>query len=224
METLPAAPRTSPQATRRAPGASGVPDAWLKPGIFLGALGPLVSVVWRALAGTLSANPIAQVENELGLTALVLLLASLACTPARRLFGWTWPVRVRRELGLLAFFYACLHFLTYVLIDQVLDLGLVVDDVIKRPFITVGFLAFLLLIPLALTSTPKSVRSLGFKRWQRVHSLAYVAGVLAAIHFLWRVKLDVSQPVAYALVLATLLGIRLAFFLAKRQRQGATRT
>jgi methionine sulfoxide reductase heme-binding subunit len=217
METAPATPRTSAQAAPGARHASAVPDAWLKPGIFLGALGPLVAVVWRALAGTLSANPIAQVENELGLTALVLLLTSLACTPARRLFGWTWPVRVRRELGLLAFFYACLHFLVYTLIDQVLDLGLVVDDVVKRPFITIGFLAFLLLIPLALTSTPKSVRSLGFKRWQRVHSLAYVAGVLAVVHFLWRVKLDISQPVAYAVVLATLLGIRLAFYLARRR-------
>jgi methionine sulfoxide reductase heme-binding subunit len=217
METLPAAPATSVQVAPRAPVASRVPDTWLKPGIFLGSLGPLVAVVWRALAGTLSANPIAQVENELGLTALVLLLASLACTPARRVFGWTWPVRVRRELGLLAFFYACLHFLVYTLIDQVLDLGLVVDDVVKRPFITIGFLAFLSLIPLALTSTPRSIRSMGFKRWQRLHALTYVAGVLAAIHFIWRVKLDISQPVAYALVLATLLGIRLAFYVAKRR-------
>ncbi len=188
------------------------PDAWLKPGIFIGALTPLASIAIRALTGTLNANPIAQVENELGLAALIFLTASLACTPARRLFGWTWTVRLRRELGLFAFAYASLHLLVYLLIDQLIDVQRIVEDVIKRPFITVGFLAFLCLVPLALTSTRASIRKLGFRRWQRLHQLTYVAGVLAVIHFVWRVKIDVSQPITYAIALGLLLTVRLAYW------------
>src|SRR5689334_10871432 len=114
------------------------PDAWLKPGIFFGGLTPLVSIALRAVNGSLSANPIAEVENELGLAALIFLIASLACTPARRAFGWTWPPRIRRELGLFAFAYASLHFSVYVFLDQTVDLQAIFDDVVKRPFITVG--------------------------------------------------------------------------------------
>jgi sulfoxide reductase heme-binding subunit YedZ len=190
---------------------SGTPDAWLKPGIFLGALAPVASIGLRALTGSLNANPIAEVENELGLAALIFLIASLACTPARRVFGWTWPVRVRRELGLFAFAYASLHFLVYVLVDQVLDLQGIFEDVVKRPFITVGFLALVLLLPLAFTSTKASVRRLGFVRWQRLHQLAYLAGVLAVVHFIWRVKIDVTQPLTYAVALGILLLVRLLF-------------
>jgi methionine sulfoxide reductase heme-binding subunit len=190
------------------------PDAWLKPGIFLGALTPLASIVVRALTGTLSANPIAQIENELGLAALIFLIASLACTPARRLFSWTWPVRVRRDLGLLAFGYACLHVLVYLFLDQLVDAQRIYDDVVKRPFITAGFLALLALVPLALTSTKASVRQMGFRRWQRLHQLTYLAGVLAVTHFIWRVKIDVSQPITYAFALAVLLAVRLAFWIA----------
>jgi sulfoxide reductase heme-binding subunit YedZ len=193
-----------------------VPDAWLKPGILIGACIPLVSIVARGLSGTLNANPIAQVENELGLAALIFLIASLACTPARRLWGWTWPVRIRRELGLIAFGYACLHVLTYLLADQLLDPLRIVDDIVERPFITVGVLAFVALLPLAFTSTKTSIRRLGFHRWQRLHQLTYVAAVLAAIHFIWRVKIDVSQPLTYALVLLTLLAVRVAFWLRQR--------
>ena len=136
------------------------------------------------MQGTLDADPIAQIENELGLTALILLVASLACTPARWLFGWTWPQRIRRDLGLLAFFYAMLHFLLYLVLDQTFDWQAIYQDIIERPFITVGFLALVLMVPLALTSTSGSVRRLGFRRWTRLHQLAYVAGVLAAIHFI----------------------------------------
>jgi len=199
-----------------APVSRGEPMPWLKPGIFLGSLAPLASVVLRASQGTLSANPIAEIENELGLTALVLLVASLACTPARRLFGWSWPVRVRRELGLFAFFYASLHVLVYLLPDQWLDWGTILQDIAERPFITVGFLAFVLMIPLAITSTNEWVRKLGFRRWQRLHYLVYLAGILAVIHFLWRVKIDVSQPMLYALVLGGLLAVRAAFWLRQR--------
>ena len=126
---------------------------WLKPGIFIGGAGAAGGMVLRASQGTLSANPIAEIENELGLTALILLVASLACTPARWLFGWTWPTRIRRELGLFAFFYAVLHFLTYLVLDQAFDWPTIFEDIAQRPFITVGFLALVLLVPLALTST-----------------------------------------------------------------------
>jgi sulfoxide reductase heme-binding subunit YedZ len=197
---------------------ASTPDGWLKPGIFLGALTPLASIVLRAVSGRLNANPIAQVENELGLSALILLLASLACTPARRYFQWTWPVRVRRELGLFAFFYASVHFMVYVFLDQVVDLGAIVEDVVKRPFITVGFLALLAMTPLAFTSTRASVRRLGFRRWQRLHQLVYIAGALAVIHFIWRVKIDVSQPITYAIALAMLLLARVVYWIGQRSR------
>src|SRR5438046_415244 len=202
-----AAPRAA--APRVLPGR-GAPWPWLKPGIILGALAPLAWIIVRGLQDGLGANPIAEVMNELGLTALVLLVASLACTPARLLFGWTWPTRIRRDLGLLAFFYVVLHFLTYLVLDQVVDVRAIAADIAKRPFITVGFTAFVLLVPLALTSTKASIRRLGYRRWQRLHQLAYVAGALAVVHFFWRVKIDVSQPLLYGLVLATLLGVRLA--------------
>jgi sulfoxide reductase heme-binding subunit YedZ len=189
------------------------PLPWLKPGLFVGALAPLLVMVVEAAQGTLGANPIAEVENVLGLAALVLLVASLACTPARRVFGWSWPARIRRMLGLFAFFYVSLHFLAYVLVDQSLDGGRIIEDIVKRPFITVGFAALVLLLPLALTSTTASIRRLGFRRWTLLHQLAYVAGVLAVIHFFWRVKIDVSQPLVYAGVLTLLLLIRLVFWL-----------
>src|ERR1700694_5228049 len=199
---------------------SGPPLPWLKPGLFVGALAPLVVMVVEAIRGTMGANPVAEVENVLGLAALVLLVASLACTPARRLFGWAWPARIRRQLGLFSFFYVSLHFLTYVLVDQGLDAGRIVEDIVKRPFITVGFAALVLLTPLAFTSTTASIRRLGYRRWQLLHQLAYVAGVLAVIHFIWRVKIDVSQPLAYAGILTVLLLVSLVFWL----RSGASPT
>jgi sulfoxide reductase heme-binding subunit YedZ len=134
-------------------------------------------------------------------------------------FHWTWPARVRRELGLFAFFYASLHFLVYVFLDQVVDGAAIIEDIAKRPFITVGFTALVLMVPLALTSRASSVRRLGFRRWQRLHQLTYVAGLLAVIHFIWRVKIDVSQPVTYAVALGVLLAIRIAFWVNRRMRQ-----
>ena len=170
----------------------------------------------RAVQGGLGANPIAVILNELGLSALILLIASLACSPARRIFGWTWPIRIRRELGLAAVCYASLHLLTYVVLDQGISWSAIVEDILKRPFITVGFAAFLLLMPLAFTSTKASVQRLGFRRWQRLHQLAYVAGALAVLHFIWRVKLDVSQPLIYAGVLAALLAVRVVYWRARK--------
>ena len=197
------------------------PDAWLKPGLLIGAAVPLASIALRALTGTLNANPIAEVENELGLAALIFLVASLGCTPARRVFGWTWPPRIRRELGLLAFAYAVLHVSVYVFLDQVVDVQAMVDDVVKRPFITAGCGALVLLVPLAVTSRKSSIRQLGFVRWQRLHQLAYAAGVLAVVHFIWRVKIDISQPLTYAAALSLLLLVRVLFWITSRRASSA---
>jgi methionine sulfoxide reductase heme-binding subunit len=192
--------------------------AWLRPGVFLGSLTPLASIAVRALGGQLDSNPIAQVENELGLSALIFLIASLACTPLRRVSGWTWPIRIRRQLGLFAFFYASLHVLAYLLLDQGIDVAAIAADIAKRPFITVGFLALVLIVPLAMTSTSASVRRLGFRRWQRLHQLAYLAAMLAVVHFVWRVKIDVGQPATYAAALGVLLVARVPIWLSSVKR------
>ena len=194
---------------------------WLKPGIFIGGLVPLVSLVLRGIQGQLGPDPIALIENETGLVALIFLTAALACTPARYVFGWTWQMAARRQLGLFAFGYAIVHMLTYVVLDQVFDWRVIVEDVIQRPFITAGMGAIVLMTPLAITSTNAWVRKLGFKRWQLLHRLAYVAGVLAVIHFVLRVKIDVSQPLTYGTVVAILLGIRAASWYGKRRLQKA---
>ncbi len=173
-----------------------------------GALAPLAAIVVRASGGRLGANPIAEALNQLGLTALVLLLASLACTPLKTLLGWTWPMRVRRTLGLLAFLYAALHVAVYAGLDQALDWRAVAADIARRPFILVGFVTFVLLVPLALTSTAASVRRLGYVRWKRLHTLVYAAAVLAVVHFTWRVKLAIREPAVCGVVLGALLLVR----------------
>src|SRR6266851_9405602 len=190
-------------------GASGRTQPWLKPGVFTGSLIPIAAIVVRACRNQLGADPIAQALNQLGLLALVFLVAALGCTPLKAIFGWTWPMRIRRMLGLLAFFYALLHVLTYTVLDQGLDWHAIVDDIVKRKFIFFGFSTFVLLIPLAATSTNSALRRLGYVRWKQLHRLAYVAPALAVLHFIWRVKLDVREPVAYGLVLAALLSVRL---------------
>jgi sulfoxide reductase heme-binding subunit YedZ len=191
-------------------------QSWLKPAVFTGALVPFAVTIVQALRGTLSANPIAEALNRFGLLTLIFLILALTMTPLRGIFGWTWPLRLRRMLGLFAFFYAALHFTTYFAIDQGLKLSVVIEDVLKRKFILVGFLAFLLLIPLAITSTNAMVRRLGFRNWQRLHRIAYVATILGVIHFVWRVKKDVTEPAIYGAVLAALLGFRLVRSLRKR--------
>lgn len=190
-------------------------DAWLKPGVLIGGLVPLFALGVRGFYGTLGANPIGEVLNQLGLLALIFLIASLAATPAKALFQLTDVFRLRRMLGLFAFFYATLHFLTYLLLDRLGALDTLLTDLLERPFISVGFVAWLLLVPLAVTSTKSMIKLLGGKRWQRLHQLAYVVGILAVLHFLWRVKKDASEPIAYGLVLAFLLGVRLRTFLRK---------
>jgi sulfoxide reductase heme-binding subunit YedZ len=185
------------------------PVPWLKPAVFTGALVPLAALLVRAARGTLSADPIAEILNHFGLLALIFLLATLSLTPLRKLFGWTWPIRIRRMVGLFAFFYATLHFLTYVGVDQSFRWRAILDDIVKRKFIFVGFSAFVCLVPLAITSTNGMVRRLGIARWQRLHRLAYVAPSLGVIHFVWRVKKDITQPATYGLVLAVLLAFRI---------------
>ena len=184
------------------------PRPWLNPGVLVGASAPLLSILLRARSGALGANPIAEALNELGLMALVLLIASLACTPLRTMLGWTWPIRIRRLLGLLAFAYATLHVAVYAGLDQGLDLRAVLADVFKRRFIFVGFAAFVMMAPLAWTSTKGAVRRLGYARWKRLHLLVYPAAFCAAVHFVWRVKKDLSEPLAYAAILAALLLVR----------------
>lgn len=201
-------------ATRRGP------FPWLVPGIFVGALAPAVAIVLRARTGALGANPIAEALNQLGLLALVLLIASLACTPLRTIFGWTWPARVRRLLGLLAFSYALLHVGVYVTLDQGLDWRAALDDVTKRKFIFAGFTAFTLMIPLAATSTSRAVRRMGYVRWRRLHTLAYPAAVCAVIHFIWRVKKDLGEPLVYAVILGVLLLVRFIPTLLRRKNDG----
>ena len=192
------------------------PLPWLKPALFSGALVPALVLATRAARGTLGPNPIAEALNQLGLLALVLLIASLTCTPLKTLTGWTWPIRVRKMLGLFGFFYASLHMLTYAGLDQLLDFGAIGKDIAERWFILVGFSAFVLLIPLAITSTAKMLKRLGFQRWKRLHRLAYVAGTLGVVHFFLRVKKDVTQPVIYAGLLGLLFAIRIASFLKEK--------
>jgi methionine sulfoxide reductase heme-binding subunit len=181
---------------------------WLKPLVFAGATLPLLWLASRALRGTLGPDPVAEVLNRLGLYAISLLFCALACTPLQIVFRWNWPLRVRRMLGLFAFFYATLHLSTYVFVDQGLDLGSIGKDIAKRRFVTVGFAAWCALLPLAITSTQGWVRRLGFRRWKALHRLAYAAAVLACIHFVWRFKTALLQPVLFTAVLAVLLAIR----------------
>ena len=178
------------------------------------ALLPLGLLVQGVLADTLGADPVAALTHATGDWALRLLLLGLALTPLRRLTGQAWPIRFRRLVGLYAFFYACLHLAVFL----VLDLGgfwtQVFEDIVKRPYITVGFAAWLLLVPLALTSTRGWMKRLG-RRWAQLHRLVYATGVLAVLHFLWLVKSDLREPLVYAGILAILLGARLGWRLRR---------
>ena len=188
----------------------GAPYPWLKPAVLAGGLVPIATIVLRGVRGELGADPIAQGLNQLGLVALIFLIAALACTPLKTLAGVTWPLRIRRMLGLFAFFYATLHVTTYLAVDQRFDWTAIWADLTKRRFIYVGATTFVLLVPLAVTSTNGWVRRLGFPAWKRLHRLAYLATILAVVHFVWRVKKDLSEPLAYGAVLAALLLVRVA--------------
>ena len=187
--------------------AAGRRLAW--PGVFAGGTLPLVKGGLDAARGALGANPIEEILNRLGFWTLFFLLLALLPTALRIVSGWGGAIRFRRAIGLFAFFYAFLHLSVYVGVDQFFDLSAILQDVVKRKFITIGMLAFALLVPLALTSTDRWVRRLGFVRWKRLHRLAYLAAAAGVVHFVWRVKADLRQPLLFASALAVLLGVRL---------------
>jgi sulfoxide reductase heme-binding subunit YedZ len=225
----------------------------LKPAIVVAGLAPAVILTylalaayhgeasaWPSLTGNFTANPLEDLTHRTGDWALRFLCLTLAVTPLRRFSGWNGAIRLRRMLGLFAFFYATLHFLIYAFLDRYASLEFtgdsiisaqalralalwIVDDIYKRPFITIGFTAFVAMVPLALTSTAASIRRLGGRRWQMLHRLIYVSAVAGVIHFWWLVKSDVREPALYGAIVAILLGVRL--YRAKRgQENTQTRT
>lgn len=185
--------------------------------IFAAALVPAAALVYWLFTGNLTANPIDFVTDTTGTTALVFLVLSLTITPLRRLTGWNEVIKLRRMLGLFAFFYACLHVSTWAVLDWFFDVASMASDVVKRPFITLGMTTFLLLLPLALTSTAAMIRRLG-KRWTQLHRLVYVAAITAVIHFWWVVKADFREPRWYALAVVILLTFRVWWVWAPRFR------
>ncbi|MEE2635765.1 MAG: protein-methionine-sulfoxide reductase heme-binding subunit MsrQ [Acidobacteriota bacterium] len=187
-----------------------------KPWVFAFCLVPLGVLVWRAFTGGLSANPIEFITHSTGDWTLRFLLIALAVTPLRRVSGWTVLASFRRMFGLFAFFYATLHLSTYVVLDFFFSIDLILDDIVERRYVTAGFVGFVMLIPLAVTSTTRMIRRLGGARWRRLHRLAYVAAVAGVVHYLWLVKIDIRPPLAYGAVLAGLLGIRVWFHYVKR--------
>ena len=190
----------------------------IKPLVFAACLLPALLLVRDAFTGGLGVNPIEDITHRTGDWALRLLLLTLAVTPLRRLAGWHQAIRFRRMLGLFAFFYAVLHFSTYLVFDHFFDLLLILDDVAERKYVTAGFVGFVLMIPLAVTSTQGWIRRLG-KRWSSLHRLVYASAVAGVVHFLWLVKIDMGEPLIYAAVLAVLFGARLLYRL-RRQRGG----
>ena len=206
-----------------------------KPVVFLASLGPVGWLVWAALTGNLSANPLSDLTNETGVWTLRFICITLAITPLRKLTGWNVAIRFRRMVGLFAFFYGTLHFLTYVIADRFAGLDFpdgmlawstarnlvasVGEDVYKRPFITVGYTAWMTMVPLALTSTSGMIRRLGGRRWNLLHRLVYLTAMLGVLHYWWLVKADVRRPLTYGVVVGILLGARLLW---ARRRGTAT--
>ncbi len=209
----------------------------IKPLVFAASLVPAVWLVWAGLSGTLSANPLSDITKETGIWTLRFVCLTLAVTPLRRLSGWNGAIKFRRMLGLFAFFYGCLHFLIYTIADRFAGLdfpdGIVAlstvgnllasvwDDIYKRPYITVGFTAFVLMIPLAITSTAGMIRRLGGKRWNALHRLIYVTALGGALHYLWLVKADIRSPLMYWAIVGVLLGLRLYWSRTKAMASSA---
>jgi methionine sulfoxide reductase heme-binding subunit len=188
--------------------SAGQKLTWLGPAIVVGCLIPILGLIWDGYHDLLGANPVQRVLLQTGRLALILLLASLACTPAKIILGWTWPLRIRKALGLLAFGYASMHMLTYIVVDHGFKLKVILEDVLKRPFITVGMLSVLIMLPLAITSTKGMVKKLGFVQWQRLHRWVYVAAGFAALHFFLQVKKDIREPLVFAAILAVFFAVR----------------
>jgi sulfoxide reductase heme-binding subunit YedZ len=179
--------------------------------LWIGCLTPLGILVLETVQDRLGANPIERITHLTGFFGLTFLLVTLAITPLRRVTGWNAAIQLRRPLGLFAFFYLCLHFLTYIVLDHFFDWGTIVEDILERPYITVGFTALMLLFPLAITSTRGWIRRLG-RRWQKLHRLVYAAAGLGVLQFFWKEKADTREPLIFAAVLAVLLLIRLPVF------------
>jgi sulfoxide reductase heme-binding subunit YedZ len=194
----------------------GVPAAvqarWVrraKPMLFLLGLAPFAWLLFRVFTGRLSPEPVEDITFATGDWGLRFLLITLAVTPLRALSGFNALIRLRRMLGLFAFFYLCLHFATYLVLDQFFDWSAIVEDIAKRTYILVGLTGFVLLIPLAVTSTDAMMKRLGGRRWKRLHKLVYVTAVAGVVHFLWLVKADISEPMIYIAILVILLGYRI---------------
>ncbi len=190
--------------------------------IFLAALVPLERLAWKAFHDGLGANPVEVITHSTGDWTLILIITTLSITPLRKLTKQHWLIGVRRMIGLFAFFYGCLHFTTYIWLDKFFDVHEMIKDVYKRPFITAGFTAFVLMIPLALTSTKGWIRRLGGKNWQRVHRLIYVTGIAGVVHYIWLVKADLRKPLQYAFVLSVLLIYRIMVWLSEARKDRAT--
>lgn len=195
--------------------------ATLKRLLFILCLVPLARLAWGAWDDALGANPIEFIQRSLGSWTLNFLLITLTVSPLRRLSGWHWLLRLRRMLGLYAFCYAALHLVSYLWLDQFFDWRAIAKDILKRPFITVGMSAFLLLLPLAATSSNAMIRRLGGRRWQQLHRSVYLIAVLGVVHYWWLVKRDVTLPALYAALLGLLLGFRALWRELERQRQAA---
>src|SRR5271155_2786865 len=189
--------------------------------IFLAALIPLERLLWKAFHDGLGANPIEVITHSTGDWTLILILTTLSITPLRQITRQYWLIGVRRMIGLFAFFYGTLHFLTYIWLDKFFDLHEVSKDVVKRPFITIGFSAFVLMIPLALTSTAWSIRRLGGKNWQRLHRLIYFTAILGVAHYAWLVKADHRNPIEYGVVLGILLLFRVLAWVSEKRAKPA---
>ena len=190
----------------------------IRPAVSVASLIPLAWLLWDTVVGNLSANPIEDITHRTGTWGLIVLFATLSVTPVVRVTGWSHLIKLRRPLGLSAFLYLSLHFATYLALDQFFSIGGVLEDVVKRPYLTVGFMSFSILVPLAVTSTNKMVRRLGGKRWARLHRLVYLAAAGGVLHFLWLVKIDKREPIIYASILVLLLALRLG-----RRRRRAPR-
>ena len=180
----------------------------IKPLVWIACLTPLAMLVYDGFTDNLTANPIEKITNETGIWTLRLIVATLAITPLRRLTGLNQLVNYRRLIGLFAFFYGSLHFTTFFFFDHQFDVAAMWQDVLKRPYITAGFTAFVLMIPLAVTSTSGWIRRLGGRRWNLLHRLIYFTALAAALHYFWKVKLDTTSPIYYGLIIIGLLAVR----------------
>jgi sulfoxide reductase heme-binding subunit YedZ len=195
---------------------------FIKTLVFLLALFPLIKLGYAAFIDMLGANPIEKITRTTGYWTLTFLLITLTATPLKRLSGWNWLIRLRRMLGLFAFFYGSLHFLTYLVLDQFFDWDAILKDIVKRPYITIGFPSFVLMIPLAITSTDAMIRRLGGKRWRLLHRQVYLCAIGGVVHYWWLVKKDLTNPITFAVLLAVLFGIRLIYAYVSLQKQRLT--